>query len=117
MSLEIAKLIPGVDSAGVYEIALEDSTILTVALASGWPMLMQRFPIAGAERLWLDRTPHEFDSLPVFVVGEPVILNDARGTFRSPPIAWIVRLDDNDMDDDEQRGVREHSGDVESPEA
>ncbi|TFD37768.1 hypothetical protein E3T40_04040 [Cryobacterium sp. TMT1-19] len=99
MSLEIPKLIPGVDPAGVYEIVLKDSSILTVALASGWPMLLQRFPIAGAERLWLDRTPHEFDSLPAFVVGEPVILNDARGTFRSPPIAWIVRL--NDDDDDE----------------
>ncbi|TFC28299.1 hypothetical protein E3O53_12510 [Cryobacterium sp. TMT2-18-3] len=100
MSLEIVKLVPGVDSNGVYEVALKDSTILTVALASRLPMLLQRFPVAGAERLWLDRTPLEFDSLPEFVVGEPVILNDARGTFRSPPIAWIVRLDD-----DEKPGV------------
>ena len=93
---EIDGLVPNVDSDGVYEGVFADRTVLTVALAPHFPMLLQRFPIAGAEQSWLDWTPLEFETLPAFVVGASVILDDARGEFRSAPITWIVKLDGDD---------------------
>ena len=67
MMHKLDRLTPDVDSAGVFE----DSSVLTVALSPGYPMLLQRFPVSGQEGHWLDRASAEFSSLPPLLVGDP----------------------------------------------
>ncbi|TFB67205.1 hypothetical protein E3N86_00070 [Cryobacterium sp. Hz7] len=94
MTDELDRLTPDSTTAGVFEIVFEDAVVLTVALSPGYPMVVQRFPVSGQEGHWLDRASAEFSSLPPFVVGEPVTLDDPRGRFQSAPIVWIVELDE-----------------------
>lgn len=94
MIRKLNRLSPDVDSAGVFEVVFADHNVLTVALSPGYPMLVQRFPVAGQAGHWLDGASVEFSSLPPFIVGEPFILDDARGQLLTAPITWIVELDE-----------------------
>ena len=93
MMRKLDRLTPDADSSGVFEVVFEGASAMTVALSPGYPMLVQRFPVSGQDGSWLDGASVEFRSLPPFIVGEPVTLDDTRGMFRSPPITWIVELD------------------------
>ena len=94
MMRKLNSLTPDVDSAGVFEVVFADHNVLTVALSPGYPMLVQRFPVAGQAGHWLDAASVEFSSLPPLIVGEPFLLDDIRGQLRTAPITWIVQLDD-----------------------
>ena len=94
MMRKLNRLTPDVDSAGVFEVVFADHNVLTVALSPGYPMLVQRFPVAGQAGHWLDAASVEFSSLPPLIVGEPFLLDDIRGQLRTAPITWIVQLDD-----------------------
>lgn len=99
MSSEIESLTPGVDPDGVYEIVCASGTVYTVTWATGYPMLVQRFPTDEAQSTWLDDAPVEFRSLPILRVGKPVVLGDRRDGdgddySRSTPIVAIRKLED-----------------------
>ncbi|WP_104198604.1 hypothetical protein [Cryobacterium sp. Y29] len=92
MDDEILRITPG-RADGAYEVICADFSIIHVVWQAGWPILLHRFPISTGKWLWIDRTPEEFESVPEIVVGQPLIIKDPRGNFRTAPVTIINFLE------------------------
>jgi len=99
MDDEILRITPGVGS-GAYEVILTNRDILSLVWQSGFPILARRYQTGGYWDTWLDRSWQELGSLHEIVVGQPIIIDDARGPYTSPNVLIIHETSDDDDDDE-----------------
>jgi len=94
---DILRITPGIGS-GAYEVILTNNDVLSLVWQSGFPILARRYPTGGYWDMWLDRSWQELGALHEIVVGQLIIIDDARGQYISPPVIMICVSPDDDDD-------------------